>query len=197
MVRKIIRFPSPSLRLKCREVPSPLPPEVREHIQDLRETLAQLPQGLALASNQLLSQGWRLFVARSDLRVPRVAWLAERSEDGMQSFPEVAINPAWEAYPPGATDVASPRELAEHAAYVEGCLSLPELSLRCPREYWVEWEYTDEDGRRCVHVDRGLGARVVQHECDHLDGKLIYDYADLKAQVRARAEAIRNRKAGR
>ncbi len=204
MVRRIIRFPAPSLRRKCQDVPLPIPDDwfFRDqflgHLQDLRDTLAATSNGLALASNQILAEGWRVFVARPGLRVPGVRSMWNGSTDGMQGFPEIVINPRWEAHPPHEIDQRfEPGALDEHTGFVEGCLSVPELDAPVPRQYWLEMEYQDEDGRASVYVARGLGARIVQHECDHLDGRLIYDLVDPKRQVRVRMEAIRNRKRGR
>lgn len=59
----------------------------------------------------------------------------------------------------------------------EGCLSLPGLAALVPRFVAVEVAATDEEGRPVRFVAEGLFARVVQHECDHLDGVLIFDRA--------------------
>ena len=57
----------------------------------------------------------------------------------------------------------------------EGCLSFPDISVQLTRSNEVEVEYTDLEGaRRTIRV-RGLLARAVQHECDHLDGVLLVD----------------------
>jgi peptide deformylase len=199
-VKKIIKFPAPSLRTPCREVPFPLSDEVREHIGDLRDTLSATPNGVALASNQVLAEGWSVFVVK-----PQVEWPLVRSMSG-EPPPQVVINPTISEYPPHEIDIgptwAPPvqyeRELFEYRCFVEGCLSVPELNAPNPhRGYWIEMEYWDEEGRKCIYVARGLTARMIQHECDHLAGKLIYDYASKDVQLRVRAEAIRNRKRGK
>jgi peptide deformylase len=203
MIRKIIRYPNPSLRSACAPIDFAVARAwdkgegLSAHIQDLKDTLAATPNGLALASNQIVPQGWRVFVAQPGLRVPRVATMASHDPDGMQSFPEVCINPKWEVYPPHEIDTIGPHDLADHVRFIEGCLSIPELSIPCTREHWIDLEYTDEDGARCIYVCRGIGARIVQHECDHLDGKLLIDHADKKTKIRVKQQAIRNRKAGR
>lgn len=200
MIRKIIRFPAPSLRPACEPVTFPLSDALAEHLRDLRDTLAATPHGVALASNQVLAEGVRAFVVRAGLRSPAVASMSPESRDGTQPFPEVVINPSWRPYPPREIDWGPGVEAAAlaDAGYVEGCLSVPELSLTLPeRQYWAELEYQDEEGKTFVHVCRGLGARIVQHECDHLDGRLIWDLADRKTQARVRAEAIKNKKRGR
>lgn len=54
----------------------------------------------------------------------------------------------------------------------ESCLSLPGLMGRVPRYHSIEYKYLNKHGhkeKRCAH---GFHARIVQHECDHLDGVL-------------------------
>ena len=167
MVRKIIKFPAPSLRVPCKAVSFPLTPELSEHISDLKDTLATTPHGVALASNQILAEGHRVFVVRPGLNLPKV-----KSMSGEDSLPEVVINPKWEVYPPHEIDTQHPYDWPEHAGFVEGCLSIPELSMPHVRQYWVEMEYQDEEGRTHVTIARQLAARIIQHECDHLDGIL-------------------------
>ena len=62
---------------------------------------------------------------------------------------------------------------------VEGCLSLPRVQVDVKRKWQVEVEGFDAQGRKQVYQLNGLWARVVQHEIDHLDGVLIYDYQKL------------------
>jgi peptide deformylase len=54
----------------------------------------------------------------------------------------------------------------------EGCLSLPGLRGVVPRWAHVHYEGFDQDGNRISRDASGFHARVVQHECDHLDGIL-------------------------
>lgn len=168
MICKLIRFPAPSLRLKCREVLFPLTEEALGHIGDLRDTLAATPHGLAIADNQLHAEGLRVFVARAGL-----------------GLPEVAINPFWSS--------ASFEEIRDH----EGCLSVPELWAPVSASAAVEFEWQDETGAwRRAQVE-GLAARVIQHECRHLDGGTIVDCVSKEKQLEVRLEAIRNRKRGK
>lgn len=198
MIRKIIKFPAPSLRQPCQEVTFPLSEEMKGHLNDLRDTLAATPHGIAIASNQIEPQGRRVFVVR-----PTVEWPLVRSMS-WETVPEVVINPKIGPYPPHEVDYGPTwlperwnQEIYEYKCFVEGCLSVPELNRPVDREYWIEMTYQDEEGRDCVYIARGLTARMIQHECDHLDGKLIYDYADKKVQTAVRQQAIKNRKAGR
>jgi len=58
----------------------------------------------------------------------------------------------------------------------EGCLSLPKVWLYIPRNTEIIVRYLDEKGKEQERKLAGWDARVVQHEVDHLNGKLIVDY---------------------
>jgi peptide deformylase len=57
----------------------------------------------------------------------------------------------------------------------EGCLSLPDLRGKVPRYTRVRVDAHDRSGKRLQYEARGFHARVVQHECDHLIGKVFLD----------------------
>ncbi|PRX33536.1 peptide deformylase [Orenia metallireducens] len=58
----------------------------------------------------------------------------------------------------------------------EGCLSIPEKTAKVERAYKVKVEALDRDGKEIIVKGKGLLARALQHEIDHLDGKLFVDY---------------------
>ena len=60
----------------------------------------------------------------------------------------------------------------------EGCLSIPGVFAQITRAEWVELEAKDVDGEPVKIHGRGLLARVLQHEIDHLDGVLFIDHLD-------------------
>jgi peptide deformylase len=60
----------------------------------------------------------------------------------------------------------------------EGCLSIPGMFAQVTRSEWVKVEAQDADGRPVALSARGLRARVLQHEIDHLDGILFIDRLD-------------------
>ena len=66
----------------------------------------------------------------------------------------------------------------ERVGGYEGCLSVPGLRGRVERFTAVRVECLDRKGKPLVFEARGWAARVVQHECDHLDGVLYVDRAD-------------------
>ena len=66
----------------------------------------------------------------------------------------------------------------------EGCLSIPGIFAEVTRSEWVDVETTDIEGRPVKIRGRGLLARVLQHEIDHLDGILFIDRLDPVARDR-------------
>ncbi len=64
----------------------------------------------------------------------------------------------------------------ETAIDYEGCLSVPEKDVKVRRSKNIIVEFTDIDGERYNMEAKNLLARIIQHEVDHLDGKLIIDY---------------------
>ena len=72
----------------------------------------------------------------------------------------------------------------EKNTYEEGCLSIPEHFADVTRPAEVEVAWIDRDGNPQAEVFGGLWATCVQHEIDHLDGKLFIDYlTPLKRQL--------------
>ena len=63
------------------------------------------------------------------------------------------------------------------ASLEEGCLSIPGITIKIKRPDKVFVEYTDESNKKVQKVYEELMARVILHETDHLNGKLIIDYA--------------------
>ena len=59
---------------------------------------------------------------------------------------------------------------------IEACFSLPKIEIEVPRYKKIHLEYQDETGKRHKIKAKGFLARVIQHEVDHLNGKLICDY---------------------
>lgn len=177
MKQKIIKYPLPSLNRPCRPVEFPLTDEVRNHIQDLIDTLEATPNGIALASNQILEDGFRIFVVRRGT-----------------GLPQVVINPSWESVSMSPPD-SGPYYFVKYVD--EGCLSIPELHLKTHRKTLVDLSWQDDTGKSEKKMFRHLEAQIVQHECEHLDGHLLIEKADEKTRINVRSEAIRNRKAGR
>ena len=80
----------------------------------------------------------------------------------------------------GARPLINPAITARRGSVVaeEGCLSIPGIFAPVERGEWVEVKARDGDGAPVAVEARGLLARVIQHEIDHLDGILFLDRLD-------------------
>lgn len=150
MIREVLRMGHPCLLARAQEVTDFDAKELGALIQDMRDTMAHLA-GAGLAAPQI-GVGLRVVIFGLD-RNPRYP--------DAESVPfTVLINP--ELFPLGE----------EEEEGWEGCLSVP--GLRGCVSRWRRLRYTGRD-QHGVIIDRtveGFHARVVQHECDHLDGIL-------------------------
>lgn len=88
----------------------------------------------------------------------------------------VDVAPIVEGYPP--MTFVNPEILSSSGLgpYNEGCLSIPGISAEVMRPERIELRYTTLEGKTVEGVAEGIMARVIQHELDHLDGKLFIDY---------------------
>ena len=174
MTKKIIKYPDPSLRQPTRLVNLPLKDDIWDHIKDLQQVLREDPNGLALASNQIMENGYRLFVTRDDKELNEI-------------FPGgVCLNPIWKRWP-------SSKLITDG----EGCLSFPGMFFDIPRWDKISVKFQDIDGNLREQDLIGLYSRMMQHEVDHLEGKLFIEQLERKKQVEIRNQIIRLKKAGR
>ena len=105
-----------------------------------------------------------------DLRLA-VIEVPESDERAQDAVPfTVLVNP-----------VVHPLSEAKLVGY-EGCLSIPDLRGLVPRYEQVHLEALDRHGRPWVLDASGFFARVIQHECDHLDGRVYLDRMSRPAQ---------------
>jgi peptide deformylase len=88
----------------------------------------------------------------------------EEEEEDMTGFKKVFINPEL-------VD-----ELGNKWAFEEGCLSIPNIRENVTRQETVRLRYFDEGWNAREEEYSGIKARIIQHEYDHLDGKLFIDY---------------------
>lgn len=72
----------------------------------------------------------------------------------------------------------------------EGCLSLPGLTVAVERPVGLIVAYTDEKGKERERRLTGLDARVIQHEMDHLEGRLLADYLSDPAAILMTRKAV-------
>jgi len=146
----IVILPDPILRKPSTPIEQ-VDAEVRQLADDMLETMYAAP-GVGLAAVQV--------------GVPRrlVVIDVADAEDGEKPNPLVLINPK-------IVDLGSHTRLHE-----EGCLSIPDFRVEIERPATLTLEYIDRESEaRVLHAD-GLLATAIQHEVDHLDGKLIIDF---------------------
>ena len=151
-ILKIARMGHPVLRRRAAEVADPAAPEIKRLVADMVETLDDIG-GAGLAAPQV----------HVPLRVVIFSVPPERitEEPGAQVVPlTVLVNPV-------VTALTRETELGW-----EGCLSVPGLRGAVPRFTQVRYSGVTLDGARIEREVEGFHARVVQHECDHLDGLL-------------------------
>lgn len=67
------------------------------------------------------------------------------------------------------------KEMEGEEVEEEGCLSIPDVSVKIPRARRIVIEYIDIEGNKKTYKASGFTARVIQHEIDHLNGTLIID----------------------
>ena len=60
--------------------------------------------------------------------------------------------------------------------FIEGCISLPGLIVPRIRRYSIDVSYQDRTGKKKTGTFKGLSSIILQHEIDHLNGKLMYNY---------------------
>lgn len=115
-------------------------------IEDMKTLLKTKPEGVALAANQA-GYNFRLFIN-------------ENKFADKYSLPHVIINPTISAID------------ANLVQDNEGCLSFPGLFLSIKRNKNISCDFYDVDGNKHIITLEDFPARVFQHECEHLDGKL-------------------------
>ncbi|WP_205341881.1 peptide deformylase [Denitrificimonas caeni] len=145
-ILNILEYPDPRLRTIAKPV-AQVDDEIRTLIDDMLETMYDAP-GIGLAATQV-DQHIRLVVM-------------DLSED--KSEPQVFINPEIEVL----TD--------ETGLYQEGCLSVPGFFEDVQRPQRVKIRALDRNGKPFEILADELLAICIQHECDHLNGKLFVDY---------------------
>ncbi len=156
-ILKIAKMGHPVLRRVADPVENPTAPQVQGLIRSMVETMIDA-DGAGLAAPQV-------HVPRRLVIFQAPAERSEIPEDGEEAFDHsapltVLINPQIEF-------LTEERELG-----MEGCLSVPGLRGMVPRCTHIRYSGLNEQGEEYSREARGFHARVVQHECDHLDGIL-------------------------
>tara|TARA_B100000029_G_scaffold516539_1_gene630693 strand:- start:27058 stop:27558 length:501 start_codon:yes stop_codon:yes gene_type:complete len=100
----------------------------------------------------------------------------------------IDISHSDESYPPIAFVNGNILESSGSVSMDEGCLSLPGIQVNITRSERIIFSYQDIKGNSHQKEFSGLMARVIQHEMDHIAGKLIIDYANLVERNRIKTQ---------
>lgn len=151
-IRPILKMGDPLLLQEAQPVPPKLisAPEIQDIMQDLFDTM-HAAGGAGLAAPQIgISLQIVVFGFEKIQRYPNEAPVPQT----------ILINP-----------IITPIGLSQESGW-EGCLSVPGLRGLVPRFQEIRYQGLDESGQVIDRTVSGFHARVVQHECDHLIGKL-------------------------
>lgn len=154
---KIIQAPNKILKTKSKSVEK-IDEKVLDLIEEMWKTLDEA-SGVGLAAPQIGKS-----ISLAVIGFEPSEKMLEKHPD-IKSIPKkVLINPiiVWN----------SPDKSIEK----EGCLSCGKAEIEVPRYKKIHVEHLDEKGRKQKIKARGYIARIIQHEIDHLNGKLITDY---------------------
>jgi peptide deformylase len=156
-ILKVARIGHPVIRKTARNLSDAeiRSPRIQRLIDDMIETMVEY-EGVGLAGPQV-HESLRLAVIQVDAS-------DDRTEDAVPLT--VLINPV-------VTFVGQ-----ERVNGFEGCLSIPDLRGVVPRARKVRLEARDRKAKRYALETDTFFARVIQHECDHLDGEVYLDRMD-------------------
>ena len=163
-ILQILEFPDPRLRKIAKPV-TVFDEELEHLIEDMLETMHDA-EGIGLAATQVNVHKRLLVIDVSENR----------------DAPQVFINPEFEIIE---------HELSE---YNEGCLSVPGFYETVSRPRAVKITAQDAKGEKIEQAAEGILATCIQHEIDHLDGKLFVDYLSTLKRHRIRAKLEKEHK---
>ena len=163
-IRKILKFPDQDLRIKAKPVES-FDDELKTLTDDMFDTMHSI-NGIGLAATQI---GVAKQVAVIDIS-------PEKNE------PLVIVNPAIQILDPSKTE-----------DYDEGCLSVPGFFEKISRPSDIKLTYQDLNGKKQEIKPEGLLTKVVQHELDHLNGRLFVDHISELKRRRIRNKIVKQK----
>jgi peptide deformylase len=149
MIRSIVLHPDARLKKKSVEVEN-ITDALIKLAEDMMETMYDAP-GIGLAAPQIGV-------------LERLIVMDCAKKEDEEPDPIIMVNP---------TIIASSEE---NSVYEEGCLSIPEHFAEITRPEFVQVEWIDLGGKQHSEEFNGLKSTCVQHEIDHLNGKLFIDY---------------------
>lgn len=156
MVYPIVMYGDPVLRQRAKDVEPGT--DLSRLIEDMYETM-HAAQGIGLAAPQI-GKSIRLFVVDGT----GLEKDDEEAEEGMENFKKAFINPVML------------EELGTPWDFEEGCLSIPNIREKISRKETIRIRYYDEHWQLKEEEYDGMRARIIQHEYDHIEGKLFIDY---------------------
>ena len=163
-IRKILKFPDQDLRIKAKPVET-FDEELKTLTDDMFETMHSV-NGIGLAATQI---GVAKQVAVIDIS-------PEKNE------PLVIVNPVIQILDPSKTE-----------DYDEGCLSVPGFFEKISRPSDIKISYQDLNGKQQEIKPEGLLTKVVQHELDHLNGRLFVDHISELKRRRIRNKIVKQK----
>jgi peptide deformylase len=156
-IRKIARMGHPVLGKQAEAIIDLADPELRRLVEDMVETMIDA-HGAGLAAPQV-HESIRLVIFQA---------LGSRSDPGLSETEAFDHTAPLTVLANPVVEVLS----KETEGGWEGCLSVPGLRGWVERPAHIRYRGTGLDGTIIERVAKGFHARVVQHECDHLDGIL-------------------------
>jgi peptide deformylase len=161
MILPIVAYGAPVLRAVAKDI-TPDYPGLAKLVEDMWETM-YASSGVGLAAPQI-NRDIRLFVMDSE------QIFANLEDDEKGKYPDE----------PGIKQVFINAHIKDlHGgewSYNEGCLSIPKIREDVTRPEQVTIEYVDENFHPHTQTFNGVTARIIQHEYDHIEGKLFIDY---------------------
>lgn len=151
MIYPIVMYGDPVLRQRAKDIEQGT--DLKMLIDDMFETMHGA-SGIGLAAPQI-GKSIRLFVVDGTVL---------EDEEGMEDFKKAFVNPEI------LEEVGTPWE------FEEGCLSIPNIRENVSRKERLKIRYYDENWNLHEEEYDGMKARIIQHEYDHIEGKLFVDY---------------------
>jgi peptide deformylase len=153
MKYSIVAYGDPILRRVATAIDPAEYPHIKELVANMFETM-YAAHGVGLAAPQV-NLSMRLFVVDASP-------FAE-DDESLKDFKKVFIN------------AQVLEEKGEEWPFNEGCLSIPDIREDVQRPKDVRLSYYDEDWKHHEETFTGMAARIIQHEYDHIEGKLFID----------------------
>lgn len=161
MILPIVAYGNPVLRKTGKDI-DPDFPDLKELIDNMWETMYN-SNGVGLAAPQI-NKDIRLFVMDSIQIIEGMEEDERKEYPGDKGYKGVFINAH-----------IIQRE-GDEWPYNEGCLSIPKIREDILRQETIHIRFQDENFKEYQKSFKGITARVIQHEYDHIEGKLFIDY---------------------